>query len=461
MVCLSPRSTLSRLAIIATVVAVAMVSLPGSAFAAPGGRVWLKRLSGRTGTSADAADVAVSPDGSMVFATGFDSSAPFNIDYATVAYDSATGATMWRSYYDGHYHRQDSAVAVVASPDGSLVFVTGRSQGSSTHEDFATVAYDASTGAQRWVTRFKGPYDDIPFDIGVSPDGSKVFVAGRSDTFQSIPDYRTVAYDASTGAQVWTKRHGTPGNFDAANALGINPDGSTVYVTGRNGSVATTIAYDSATGAQRWLMSYAAPAHMSDAATAIAVSADGSEVLVAVDSVDAQNTDDFVTVAYAASTGGQIWSKHYGDATGLFLPAALGVSSSAVFVTGYGTLGSGVSYTTVAYDIVTGARLWVSRYSAPENYNLPNALAVSPDGSQVFVTGRSDETDGYPDYATVAYDAVTGAKAWVQRYDGPGHFYDIALAVAVNPDGSALYVTGGSAGANAYDQFATLAYRTT
>jgi outer membrane protein assembly factor BamB len=461
MVCSPPRSTLSRLAVIATVVVVTMVSLPGSALAAPGRRLWLKRLSGRTGTDADAADVAVSPDGSMVFATGFDSSAPFNIDYATAAYDSATGATMWTSYFDGHYHRQDSAVAVVASPDGSLVFVTGRSQGSSTHEDFATVAYDASTGAQRWATRFKGPYDDIPFDIGVSPDGSTVFVAGRSDTSSgSIPDYRTVAYDASTGAQVWTKQYGTPVVFDAVKAMGIDPDGSTVYVTGRNGSVATTIAYDSATGAQRWLMSYAAPAHMGDAATAIAVSPDGSEVLVAVDSVDAQNTDDFVTVAYDAATGGQIWSKHYGGATSGFFPSALGVSSSAVFVTGYGALGAGVGYATIAYDIVTGARLWASRYGAPENNNLPNALAVAPGGSQVFVTGRSDGTDGYPDYATVAYDAVTGAKAWTQRYDGPGHFYDIALAVAVNPDGSAVYVTGGSAGAT-NDEFATLAYRTT
>ena len=39
-----------------------------------------------------------------------------------------------------------------------MVFVTGVSNGGSTSsDDYATIAYDASTGARLWVNRYNGP----------------------------------------------------------------------------------------------------------------------------------------------------------------------------------------------------------------------------------------------------------------------------------------------------------------
>ena len=92
-----------------------------------------------------------------------------------------------------------------------------------------------------------------------------------------------------------------------------------------------------------------------------------------------------------------------------------------------------------------GSQLWVRLYNGPGNsFDAASAVAASPGRSRVFVTGESQGTRSGPDYATVAYSASTGARLWVQRYNGPGNGFDSASAVAVRPGGATVYVTGTS-----------------
>jgi hypothetical protein len=397
--------------------------------ASTGVSLWAASYNG-TGDSRDQVTAAsVSPDGSKVFVTG-QSNAPTiyreddAFDYATIAYDARTGTELWvKRYGAANDNRDDGARDVGVSPDGSAVFVTGTSTGASTNFDYATIAYDASTGKRLWLRRYNGAVDRFNGDgdhaaaLGVSPDGSGVFVTGTSDR-SGATDYATVAYDALTGATLWVKR--SRSGFDHAGDLGVSPDGSRVFVTGsgRTGQTGAdydyaTVAYDASSGKRLWASHYERPGTDYDAADSLEVSPDGSQVFVAGSSPMFTGNDDYATVAYDASSGATRWVRRY-NGTG-------------------------------------------------DHYDNARALGVSRDGTQVFVTGVSAGSasivDYYAeDYATVAYDALTGARLWTRRYTGPVNGSDGAHALAVSVDGSALFVTGRSQGQTDSD-LATIAYR--
>jgi WD40 repeat protein len=300
-----------------------------------------------------------------VFISG-ESAGSTNPDYATVAYDSSSGAKLWARRYDGPKNGDDSARALGVSPDGSKLFVSGQSDGGSTGFDYAIIGYDASSGTKLWASRYNGPANghDLATALGVSPDGSKVFVTGESTGSASYYDYATVAYDASSGTRLWAKRYDGPGSgfdLDSASALGVSPDGSKVFVSGgSDGSTSfdcTTFAYDASSGAKLWGKRYSAPESRFCQTNALGASPDGSKV--------------FVT---GVSTGPK---------DGGFGP---------------------FDYATVGYDASSGEELFANRYRGPgRSEDFAEALGVSPDGSKLFVTGASDGESTGLDYATVAY----------------------------------------------------------
>jgi hypothetical protein len=85
----------------------------------------------------------------------------------------------------------------VAGQDGTRVYVTGSIQPSSTDDyDYMTLAYDASSGAQLWGAPYDGPAHgaDAAYGVAVRPDGSMVYVAGESTGLNTGWDWATIAY---------------------------------------------------------------------------------------------------------------------------------------------------------------------------------------------------------------------------------------------------------------------------
>ena len=433
-------------------------------------QAWVARFQGANGT-AIASTVKVSPDGSTVYVTGGSAAAIGTYDFATVAYNAATGAQQWASYYAGPGPNGFLAADLVVSPDGSTVYVTGPSGGSTSGLDYATVAYDAVTGAQLWVSRYNGPAngDDGSSSLAISADGHTLYVTGGSPGVGSQNDYATIAYAAATGTQLWVSRYNGPGNGkDYARGVVVNRTGTRVYVTG--GSTGTssnfdyaTVAYRTSDGAQLWVRRYNGTANTKDYGHGVALSPDGRTVFVTGASRDRGHGVDYATIAYNAATGTTRWLRRYngpGNNTDDAIAIAAGPGGRAVYVTGYSAgQTTGQDYATIAYSASTGARLWISRFNGTASQNdMATALAVGPGGKTVYVTGFSTATHaaGYV-YATVAYAAATGRKLWVQTY-GVGSGGSLASAVAAGPSGHSVFVTGSSQGSGGYN-YLTIAYR--
>jgi hypothetical protein len=286
-----------------------------------------------------------------------------------------------------------------------------------------------------------------------------VYVTGQSFGAGSDYDYATIKYNAD-GQQQWVTRYNGSGNLgDAAYAIAVDSSGS-VYVTGGSigsdtGSDYTTIKYDSS-GQEQWVARYNGPANGDDTAQAFAVDDLGNVYVTGV-SRGAGTEFDYAKVKYN-SAGQQQWTARYhGPGTGLDQAHAIAVDGSGnVYVTGESNgLGSSLDYATIKYDSI-GQQQWVARYNGPGNGS-DQAYAIAVDSSgNAYVTGQSYGSETSYDYATLKYDSA-GLEQWVVRYNGPGNFFDIAYAIAVDASGN-VYVTGQSdGGGTAYD-YATIKY---
>ena len=353
-----------------------------------------------------------------------------SFDSATVAYDASNGETLWVQRYDGPQGLEDGTGSLAVSPDGTKIFVTGISQGREIcgppHEqfpcsEFITIAYDASTGAQLWVMRYTNTAsgNEAEPSLSVSPDGTRVFITGSSE------GPGTCSFPPMRSGLGSSHRPSEGDNYPC-------PD----YVT---------IAYDAFSGAQLWVARYDGPGHNTDAPRSMTVSPDGTRVFVTGYSVGAVLGPDYATVAYDSITGTQLWVSRYdGPGRGEDVAASIGVTpdGSDVLVTGSSRGLHDYDIATISYDSSTGAERWVKRYTGAAIGALGTvALAVSPKGDRVIVFGPATPYQG--GFLTIAYSTSDGELLWHSYFTSAvetGATYPADLAVSV--DGTQAFVTG-------------------
>jgi len=268
---------------------VAMVAMP--AVAAPGDVAW-EAISDFGRANGQGSLVLVSPNGATIFEVG--SVFPRKpSDIVVQARAAADGSLRWSFRYRDPNQFQEHPVAATLSPDGGRLYITGVTRPFFTSffpSHFLTLALDTADGAVLWVETFRGdnrpdrPEANVVRDIGISPNGDSVYVAGRQ-SFAGYSDYLTIAYDASTGAERWVQRYDGPSNGeDRPAALSVTAD-NTVIVTGTSFEIGqaanvVTVAYDGSDGTLRWSSSFDGAAHGRDAARTMSLSLDGADLVV-------------------------------------------------------------------------------------------------------------------------------------------------------------------------------------
>ena len=459
----------TRIAVLAVIVtaplatAATATASPAGAASVPGrAALWAARY---PAAGSSPASVAISPDGSRVFVTGSLGFQQRTSNFATVAYDAATGARLWLTRYRGLGYGGPADIAV--SPDGTKVFVTGftTEQGACCPDWLTTVAYDAVTGRILWTHRLSDPSRGE--SVVVSPDGATVFVTGGVENHAGTEGYLvTLAYDAATGSRLWAARYPRPLSGIVQSAA-VSPSGQTLFaggvVTDAAGSAfILTLARDAATGETRWARLQPGG---DNTGAHVAASPDGSAVYVTATAPGASGGSSIVTLGYGAENGERLWSRAYSGGTAGSGANAIAVSPDGqrVYVAGYaGTSDTAVvDFATLAYDS-DGHQAWVSRYGTALDNGLLSkgaiALGVSPDGREVYVTGHAaGSARNSLSMATFGYDATSGQALWLARYAGPRD-YAYPSALAVSPDGQRVVVTGSTFGNQPCCGAVTVAY---
>jgi hypothetical protein len=414
---------------------------------------WVARYNG-PGNGSDGPNAIAVDNAGNVYVTGFSYGLGTSLDYATVKY-SVSGVEQWVARYNGPGDDYDGALAIAIDVAGN-VCVTGMSYGSGTDRDYATVKYNPS-GVEQWVARYNGPGNGedrayaIAFDMGCN-----VYITGRSVGLGSAEDYATLEYD-SLGVEQWVARYDGPGNdYDGANAIAID-NANNVYVTGFSQGSGTSLDYATVKyngwGVEQWVARYIGPSNHGDEAKAIALDNVGNVY------VTGYSHGDYATIKYNSS-GVQLWVARYNGPDSLDDGAnAIAVDDAGnVYVTGFSySSDTFPDYATLKYDSL-GVERWVTRYNGPDNnYDCARAIVIDNVGN-VYVTGESYGLGTSMDYATVKYDSL-GIEQWAARYDGPAK-WDEAYAIGTDDAGS-VYVTGWSSGLGTDFDFATIKYSPT
>ena len=195
-----------------------------------------------TGNTTDYGRAIALDNSGNIYVTGHTIGNGTDSDYATIKYGPDSNEPVWIARYNGPANGTDEARAVVLDSSGN-VYVTGRSTGNGTGDDYATIKYDPD-GNEVWVARYDGPVNGRDrASMIVLDDSDNIYVTGQSEGIGTRRDYATIKYSPDSNEPLWVARYnGLANDYDDAYAIGVD-DWGNVYVTGRSWGGYDTIKY--------------------------------------------------------------------------------------------------------------------------------------------------------------------------------------------------------------------------
>ncbi len=315
----------------------------------------------------------------------------------------------------------------------------------------------------------KGAVEE-PKGIAVSPDGANVYAA--DDDANTVDVF---ARNALTGALTLTScigQHAGCATTSQAKAVerpfdvAVSPDGENIYAVSVGSNTLSEFSRNTSTGELTYTgcigqLSECTPTTPSDAIdgpATIAISADGTSVYVAsenaggaVDEFQRDTANGALKFEGCIGAGG-CTAPSIPEALRLAYAVAISPDGNNVYVSG-----QGASVTTFTRSSSTGALTFkgcignsnVCEQTKPLAINEPTSLAISPNGANLyagnFANGVVDVFTRNATTGALTFSGCNGALAGEPRgscTELPSGNPAGPLAVAISPDGADLYVAG-------------------
>lgn len=367
--------------------------------------------------------LALSPDGSRLYAGGAFTSVSGASHPRLAALDAATGAV--DPNWDPNANNAVNALAV--SPDGARIYAGGNFTAVRGVSRNYLSALDSVRGLVD--TGWNPDANGVVNALVLSPDGERLHAGGAFTTLGGVVRNRLAVVDATTGVVgTWD-----PNANKAVASLAISPAGDLVYVGGDftgvgGGKRNRLVAVDAATGkATSW------NPVANGTVNALAPSADGGRVYAggALTSVGGVSRPRLAALNAATGEVDPQWSPR---ANRPVYTLALSPDATRIYVGGdFTTVGGASRSRLAALDATTGV---VDGTWNPVADATVRALAVSERG--VYAGGNFMAVNGSSRVRLALLDSTTGAVDPV--WDASAN--DLVRALNLSPDESRLYVGG-------------------
>lgn len=284
-----------------------------------GDSLWVYRYNGPGNGRDEACSIVMGVDTNL-YAAGASYGNGTGYDLIVVSL-TPLGEERWVYRYDGPYSLGDRAWSIFAAKDCNL-YVPGYSTDSLTQEDFIVVSLDTS-GAERWVYEYEGPFDDWAYSIVMQADGN-LYAAGRTETVEQPPDpfFDIIVVSLSpSGGERWVYTYDGPANsYDDATSIVAGLDGK-LYVAGVSTGVDSeedfvVISLDAAEDTNtNWVYRYNGPGNGADWARSIVGGRDLN--LYAAGTSTGEETESDFTIISLSPSGENRWVyRHNGTGNG-------------------------------------------------------------------------------------------------------------------------------------------------
>jgi len=377
--------------------------------------------------------VVVSPDNKHVYIASYGDST-----VSVFSRNTSTGALTFVEA-EGAVSGLDSTCSVAISPDGKQVYAANSGNNSVTVFERDDASESPTYGELTYQSTVQDDVGGVnglggAFNVTVSSDGANVYVASASEDAVAVFQ-RNVTSGALTFVEAEFDNTGGVDGLDLAVAVAVSHNGTHVYVTGLDDHAIAIFDRSATDGA----LSYVGM---------VVNGSDGVNEMKYPSWITLDQDDDHLYVAAQSYGAVEVFSRNGSDGTltiieeqqsGDGLEGAVGVAVSASgCVYAAGAKDDAVAF--FSRDAATGVLTYENNRSADNVDGLNGAagVVVSPDGKHIYVAGYDDDT-------VVVFEELHGCQ-WldhVATYTDtvvPGGGLDGARALAVSPDGSLLYV---------------------